>query len=65
VREVAEEDERVGVRVVELIPDELPGLLADEIRDQRGFTRAGGGGDERDRVREVGLEALRQTRARK
>jgi hypothetical protein len=63
VREIFEEDKRVGVRVVELIPDELACVCLDEARDECSFTGASGGGDERDRVREVGLEAFDQARA--
>jgi hypothetical protein len=37
VRDVAEEDGRVCVRAIELIPDELARLRADEVGDERGL----------------------------
>jgi hypothetical protein len=64
VRDVAEEDEGVCVRVVELIPDELLRVCADKVCDERGLARAGVGGDERDRVREVLQQTLDEARAR-
>src|SRR2546423_10317288 len=64
VRDVAEEDERVGVRLVELIPDEGALARADEVGDECGLARTCGRCDERDGVREVLLHALRQTRSR-
>ena len=37
VREIAEKDRRVGVRVIELIPDVLARVRADEVGDERGL----------------------------
>src|ERR1044072_7167513 len=64
VRDVAEEDERVRVGLVELIPDERGAARAYEVRDEGGLAGAGGRRDERDGVREVLLQALGQARAR-
>src|ERR1044072_9369270 len=63
VRDVAEKDERVGVGPIQLIPDERVCASAYEVCDERGLARAGRRGDERDGVREVLLQALRQARA--
>ena len=64
MRQIAEEDERVGVRVVELIPDKASVARAYEVGDERGLARPGGRGDERDGVPEVLLETLGESRAR-
>ena len=64
MRQVAEEDEGVRVRVVQLIPDELARVRADEVRDERGLAGAGVGRDERDWVGQIREQALGQSRAR-
>jgi hypothetical protein len=64
VRQVAQEDEGVGVRVVQLIPDELARVRADEVRDERRLAGAGVGRDERDGVGQIREQSLGQPRAR-
>ncbi len=64
VRDVAEEDERVGVGLVKLVPDEGARARAHEVGDERGLSRPRGRGDERDGVREVLLQPLDEARAR-
>ena len=64
VRDVAEEDERVCVRPVELIPDEGALARAYEVGDESCFAGACGSRDERDGVREVLLHALCESRSR-
>jgi hypothetical protein len=45
VRDVAEEDGRVCVRAIQLIPDELARFRPHEVGDEGGLARSGGRGD--------------------
>src|SRR5437588_2853654 len=49
VREIAEEHGRIGVRVIELIPDVRSLLLSQKVRHQRCLSRSGIGSDQRYR----------------
>jgi hypothetical protein len=53
VCDVTEEDYRVCVGVIELVPDRWPRLVADKIGDERGFAATGISGDERDERSEI------------
>jgi hypothetical protein len=44
--EVTKEYRKIGIRVVQLIPDKLSFVRSQKIRDQGSFSRAGVGGDE-------------------
>ena len=45
--EITKKHGRIGVGVVELIPDKLPFVSSEKVRNQRGFSGAGIGGDQR------------------
>src|ERR1041384_7566516 len=63
-REIAEENGRVSVGVIELIPNVGMLLLTNKIRDQRSLSGSGIRSHQRDRQRQVCLQSFNQMRSR-
>ena len=61
--DIAEKNDRVGIGVVELVPNGRAGLVADKIGDQRGLAAARIGRDHGDRGIKVETQFFGQTGA--
>jgi hypothetical protein len=64
VGNVTEKRARLGVCVVELIPDRWARLSADKFGDKSRFATAGVGGNKRDRGMKISFECMYETRPR-
>src|SRR5687767_11541901 len=58
--DITQKHDRVGVSVIQLIPDGLPVLITDEIGDQRGLPTPCVGSHQRDRRAEIRLQFFRK-----
>ena len=64
VRHIPEEDDRIGVSMIELVPNRGPCLAANKVGDQRGLAASGVRRNHCYGRAYVGLELLREPRAR-
>src|ERR1044072_3144497 len=60
VSEIAKKHRRVGISVIQLIPDERTLLFAQEVRDQGRLSRTGVGGDQGYWQGEVSAQSFNQ-----